>query len=197
MKRAAAHFQTICGQSNGNFGGRRSMIFMIPIPPGRGECKSLRGRDLRYPVSERAQSTSAGESVLPFAFATMACSASDGVPSRDQFLLAFQYAPSQGLEIDVQLLRLGKQLALFFPDTLPDAFRKGGEFHLTVVIGRTTLGGVLMAQSLECWRKAEVTAVVLVKPSMGSFIADGGTVLEGTWSHDQVRLSQCALSSPA
>jgi hypothetical protein len=57
---------------------------------------------------------------------------------------------------------------------------------LVGVLTGCVLGGILMAQSLERWRKSEVIPVVLVKPSMGSFIADGGTVLDGTWSRDQV-----------
>jgi hypothetical protein len=56
------------------------------------------------------------------------------------------------------------------------------------------LGAILTAQTLERWRKPEVTAVVLVKPSMGNFVAANGTVLDGTWSKDEV-VAMCPVKS--
>jgi hypothetical protein len=48
------------------------------------------------------------------------------------------------------------------------------------------IGGVLTAQSFERWQRSQVVPVVLVKPSLGSFVPVDGSSLDGSWTKNEV-----------
>ena len=75
----------------------------------------------------------AGESPLPFAWATMACSASLGMPSSLRSALAVQHFLAERLEVYVEFLGLRQHLVFFFLDMMPHAFRKDREFGHAMV----------------------------------------------------------------
>lgn len=48
------------------------------------------------------------------------------------------------------------------------------------------IGAALAAQSFERWERAQVVPIVLVRPSLGSFVPEQGSSIDASWSKSEV-----------
>lgn len=67
----------------------------------------------------------------------------------------------------------------------PDRFKLWIGLLVGILIGTLLRPDSALAQFIN-WSRDEVVPIVIVEPSLGSFIVKGGSVLNGQWSKSQV-----------